>query len=110
MLVLAILLGLGSPLFAQLQYQMRLDDGGNQSARTLNVGDTITLSVYAVVSGTDGMTDEALQFAYGSILNTVAGSLKGNLGTFQLNGTAGSASTRTAVPPGTGITDGSGQS
>src|SRR5436190_2031462 len=68
-LLFALLLGLSTPLFAQLQFSMRLDDGGNQTTRTVNVGDTITLSVYATVSGTDGLDNEALQFAYGSILN-----------------------------------------
>jgi fibronectin-binding autotransporter adhesin len=110
LLLLTVLLGLSTPLFAQLQYQMRLNDGGNQSTRTLNVGDTITLSVYAVVSGTDGIANEALQFSYGSILNTTAGSLKGNLGTFQLNGDPlmGTGFAANGSSAGTGFTDGSG--
>jgi autotransporter-associated beta strand protein len=110
MLIFTALLGLSTPLFAQLQYQMRLDDGGNQSTRTLNVGDTVTLSVYAVVSGTDGVANEALQFSYGSILNTTAGTLKGNLGTFQLNGDplSGSGFAANGSSAGTGFADGSG--
>lgn len=108
MLIFALVLGLSTPLFAQLQYSMRLDDGGNQSTRTINVGDTITLSVYGTVTGTDGIANEALQFSYGSILNTVAGSLKGNLGTFQLNGTLNSDFDANGSSAGTRNLDGSG--
>lgn len=110
MLVFAVLLGLGSPLFAQLQYQMRLDDGGNQSARTINVGDTITLSVYATVSGTDGIDNEALQFAYGSILNNGGTLTGGTLGTFQLssafaaNGSSAGTTSGMTIGPSSGAT------
>lgn len=107
-LVLALLLACSTQLFAQLQYSMRLDDGGNQTTRTINVGDTITLSVYATVSGTDGLPNEALQFSYGSVLNTVAGSLKGNLGTFQLNGALNSDFDANGSSVGTRNLDGSG--
>ncbi len=109
-LVLAVLLGLGSPLFAQLQFSMRLDDGGNQSARTINVGDTITLSVYATVSGTDGIDNEALQFAYGSILNnggTITGAALGNFqlnSPFAANGSSAGTTSGLTIGPSSGTT------
>lgn len=92
---------LALPLRAQtLTYDVRLGDGGNTKARTVNVGDVLTLQVYGVVTGVDTLNNEGLQFAWGSALSTrsVGGtSAAGNLSNFTLNSPFNGASSQSGT-------------
>src|SRR4051794_37036656 len=84
--LLLLALSCALPMQAQsLTYDVRLSDGGNTKARTVSVGDVLTLQVYAVVTGTDSLNNEGLQFAWGSVLSTGTGtSAGGNLSSLTL--------------------------
>src|SRR5215213_7093398 len=78
---LALLVALApTPARAQLTFDLRLSDGGNVKARTVAVGDVLTLQIYAVVTGIDTLNNEGFQFGWGSVLGTTSGtSAGGNL-------------------------------
>jgi hypothetical protein len=97
--LILLAIGLALPARAQsLTYDVRLGDGGNTKARTVSVGDVLTLQVFAVVTGTDGLNNEGMQFGWGSALSTGSGtSAGGNLSSLTLAGPFNGASSQSGT-------------
>ncbi len=82
-----------------LTLDLRLSDGGNAKARTVAVGDVLTLQLYGTVTGLDGLNNEGLQFVWGSILGTGSSgtAVGGNLSTTSLTAPFNAAGSQTGA-------------
>src|SRR5947209_5480065 len=78
----------GSAVADSLTYQLQIEGGGNLTQRTLNVGETVTIDIYAVVVGTSASSN-GFQYGYGSVTNGSSGAMYGNITSSMLGGTPG---------------------
>src|SRR4051812_22927999 len=68
-----------SSALASLTYDLRVVNGiDSKTAFVHNVGEEVTLELWAVVKGS-GAGTEGIQFGYGSVVSSAGGNIQGNL-------------------------------